>query len=308
MLVDLFIQSLTAEKGYSVHTCRAYNRDLIDFIAFCGKKDPDFLHEGENGEAILRVNPELFFLAIREDGKNLVREFLISLTKQGLNRKSIARKLSAIKTFFNYLIRSGSIDTNPADQVTPPKLPKRIPAFLTVDEMFRLLDSITGDRLADKRNAAIFETFYSTGLRVSELAGLDYKEVDFSRQRVSVTGKGSKQRIVPIGLRALQAIQAYRDALEVHDGPMFLNRSRTRLTDRSIRRILDGIVTRCGLNIPVSPHTLRHTFATHMLDSGADLRGIQEMLGHVSLSTTQVYTHVTMDRLMEMYDKAHPRK
>jgi integrase/recombinase XerC len=160
----------------------------------------------------------------------------------------------------------------------------------------------------DKRNLAMFETFYSTGIRVSELEGLNMEDIDFKNQMIKVLGKGSKERIVPIGKRALNVIKNYRASIKEDFIPLFLNKNFSRLSARSIRRILDNLVRDCGLNLSVSPHTLRHSFATHMLDSGADLRGIQEILGHASLSTTQIYTHVSMDKLMQVYDKAHPRR
>ena len=181
--------------------------------------------------------------------------------------------------------------------------------------MFRLLDSIQTDTLLGLRNRAIFETLYSSGIRVAELAGLNFSDLDFSSGVVRVLGKGNKERIIPIGQEALKAITAYREQLNrqvdsavLKEGALFLNRYNKRLTARSIARILRQLVDAVGLLTPVSPHAIRHSFATHMLDSGADLRVVQELLGHKSLSTTQKYTHVSIDRLMETYDKAHPRK
>jgi integrase/recombinase XerC len=184
-----------------------------------------------------------------------------------------------------------------------------------VDDIFRLLDSIKTDTLAGIRNRAIFETLYSSGIRVSELEGLDVFDVDFTKCLIRVVGKGNKERIVPIGNKAVATIKEYRKRLqseagiaEEDNGPLFLNKDHGRLTSRSIARILSKTARECGLLIPVSPHALRHTYATHMLDAGADLRVVQELLGHKSLSTTQKYTHVSIDRLMETYDKAHPRR
>jgi integrase/recombinase XerC len=187
--------------------------------------------------------------------------------------------------------------------------------WLPVDDMFRLLDALKGDSLLTLRNRAIFETIYSCGLRVSEAAGLDVEDVDTSERLVRVRGKGNKERVIPIGKVSLEAVGRYRMALENQaptaekaGGPLFLNRNGGRLTTRSMARILERVSSRCGIPIPVSPHALRHSFATHMLDAGADLKVVQEMLGHQSLSTTQQYTHVSISRLMETYDKAHPRK
>ena len=206
------------------------------------------------------------------------------------------------------------IEANPAEGLLTPKQQKTIPVYLTVDEIFRLLDSIESDGLLAARNRAIFETLYSCGIRVSELTGLNVFDIDASAATVRVFGKGGKERVVPIGRTALEAIGRYRAArtetgigVDRH-GPVFLNRHRQRLTSRSMARILKKLATACGIATPMSPHALRHTFATHMLDSGADLRSVQELLGHRNLSTTQKYTHVSIDRLMETYDKAHPRK
>jgi integrase/recombinase XerC len=199
--------------------------------------------------------------------------------------------------------------------ILTPKHQRAIPTYLAVDDMFRLLDAVATDTLLGQRNRAIFETIYSCGLRVSELAQMNVKDVDVAKGSVKVHGKGAKERMVPIGKKALASIQAYRKRLQEQagvaedaDGPLFLNKNKGRLSARSIARILDKLARECGLSVPVSPHALRHTFATHMLDAGADLRAVQELLGHKSLSTTQRYTHVSIDRLMAVYDKAHPRK
>ena len=228
--------------------------------------------------------------------------------RSGKSKRTMSRRLSALKTFFDFLVTSNFIPLNPADTIPFPKLEKNIPRFLTIDDLYRLLDSIKADTWYDLRNLAMFETFYSTGMRVSEIAGMDMENIDFKKQMIRVWGKGSKERIVPVGDRALKAITHYRSVLQGNFIPVFLNKQFKRISDRSIRRILDKIVQDCQLKVPVSPHTLRHSFATHMLDSGADLRGIQEILGHASLSSTQVYTHVSMDRLMQVYDQAHPRR
>lgn len=226
----------------------------------------------------------------------------------------MARKLSAIRSFFGYMVKKGSLRVNPADTLATPRRDKTIPAFLPVGEMFRLLDSIKMDGVLGLRNRAVFETLYSTGIRVSELAGLNVTDVDFDKRMIRVLGKGNKERLVPIGKKAIEFIRNYIRRLDMENiraidkGALFLNRNKGRLTTRSIRRILENIVKECALLTPVSPHGLRHTFATHMLDAGADLRVVQELLGHKSLSTTQKYTHVSIDKLMEIYDRAHPRR
>ncbi len=229
------------------------------------------------------------------------------LALSDIKKSSIARKLSTLKSFFNYLVRGGRITASPADAVPFPRVQRKIPDFLTVDDIFFLLDSIPSDSLLEKRNVAIFETFYSTAIRVSEMVALNFDDIDFDRQFIRILGKGNKERMVPVGERSLNAILQYRHMLGHRFVPLLLNHRLTRLTDGSIRRILAKIVSECSLRMHVSPHMLRHSFATHMLDAGADLRGIQEILGHENLSTTQIYTHVTIDKLMKVYDKAHPR-
>jgi integrase/recombinase XerC len=244
----------------------------------------------------------------------IIRKYLGHLHSH--NKKStIARKLSALRSFYRFLLKQGIVEQNPTDMILTPKQEHPIPRYLPVDDIFQLLDSIQTDDLFGLRNRAIFETFYSCGLRVSETAGLNVSDMDADTGLVRVYGKGSKERVVPIGLKAMNAISVYRERLEREtgvpsstDGPLFLNKYNGRLSTRSIARILNQIVRNCSLLVPVSPHVLRHTFATHMLDAGADLRAVQELLGHKSLSTTQKYTHVSIDRLMETYDKAHPRK
>lgn len=301
-LLKSFLDLLEAEKGYSPHTLKAYQSDLTDYIRYL---EEQYCH-GEQSESG-HMGDERFLELVREDYKTIVRLYMAHLAGTGIKKSSMARKLSALKSFFNNLVRSGLIEINPADMVPAPKVPRKIPDFLTVDDLFFLLDSIQADSLLGKRNLAIIETFYSTGVRVSEMAALDFDDIDFDREFIKISGKGSKERIVPVGARALKAILQYRHMLGHRFAPLFLNRNLTRLTDRSMRRILDKIVSECSLRMHVSPHMLRHSFATHMLDAGADLRGIQEILGHASLSTTQIYTHVTIDKLMEVYDKAHPR-
>ncbi len=298
MGLNEFIDTLNAEKGYSPHTCRAYRIDISEFIGFTA------------GEGILKKSDaeKRFLERLASIDKHSIRTYLAYLVKNKKSKRTIARKLSSLKAFFNYLVKSNLLTANPADMIPFPKLEKTIPRFLSIDDVFRLLDSIKSDTWFDKRNLAMFETFYSTGMRVSEIEGMDMDDIDFQNQMIRVLGKGSRERMVPVGKRALNAIKEYRMSLKDYQIPVFVNKAFSRLGSRSIRRILDQIVNACGLNVPVSPHTLRHSFATHMLDSGADLRGIQEILGHQSLSTTQVYTHVSMDRLMQVYDKAHPRK
>lgn len=302
--VSAFVESLSAEKGYSIHTCRAYRRDLEEFTAY--------LDGNEGGQAPGKG-------AKKDLGPNGVTPLMIrgylGYLHQKNQKSSVARKLSTLRSFFKSLVKKGMIEVNPAEGLLTPKREKTIPVYLTVDEIFRLLDSIESDALLAARNRAIFETLYSCGIRVSELTGLNVFDIDASAATVRVFGKGGKERVVPIGRKALDAVEGYRERLRAEtgigtdrNGPIFLNRQRQRLTARSVGRILKQLAVACGIATPISPHGLRHTFATHMLDAGADLRSVQELLGHRNLSTTQKYTHVSINRLMETYDKAHPRK
>jgi integrase/recombinase XerC len=304
-LIRSFLESLETEKGYAKNTCRGYRKDLEEFVSY--------LVDNRFSEKNRRM-PGRDLIAIDDVNGIHIRGYLGYLHKK--NKKStIARKLSAVRSFFKFLVKRGVIEDNPSESILTPEQEKTIPAYLPVDEMFRLLDSIRADNILDVRNRAIFETLYSCGIRVSELVGMNNIDVDSKGETIRVLGKGNKERIVPIGQKALDAIQVYREqlnrewGLEVdHSGPLFLNKNRGRLSARSVARILEKLLKACGLLTPVSPHTLRHTFATHMLDAGADLRAVQELLGHKSLSTTQRYTHVSIDRLMETYDRAHPRR
>ncbi len=302
-LVSTFIETLAVEKGYSENTCRGYRNDLEGFMQYLAQDPLAGNQRSQIGDPV------------KIDGIHAItiRGYLGWLHKKN-KKTTIARKLSAVRSFFKFLVKRGLIDDNPADSILTPKQDKTIPEYLPVDEMFRLLDSIQTTSILDLRNRAIFETLYSCGIRVAELVGMDVRSVEFPAGVIRVLGKGRKERMVPIGQKALAAIKIYREQVKKewgisaeHNGPLFLNKNKGRLSVRSVARILDNLVKACGLLKPVSPHTMRHTFATHMLDAGADLRVVQELLGHKSLSTTQKYTHVSIDRLMETYDRAHPR-
>lgn len=307
--IENFVESLRVEKGYSENTCRAYTHDLKEFtdaLAEFSKTEP--------GDEKRTKLSNLRMLDVYD-----IRRYLAWLHAKN-SKATIARKLSALRSFFRYLAKHGQIIHNPAASVQTPKQGKPIPHYLSVDDMFRLLDNIRTDTLLGSRNRAMFETLYSTGIRVSELTGLDISGIDLSNGLIRVLGKGNKERIVPVGKKAIEAIENYRKRLKdavkedkkkkmaFENKALFLNKNFGRLTSRSIARILNKIACDVGFSIPISPHGLRHTFATHLLDSGADLRVVQELLGHKSLSTTQRYTHVSIDGLMETYDKAHPRR
>lgn len=296
----MFINSLESEACFSKNTVRAYTADIYEFLYFINSK----------------YECDVTVRNVKKIDALTVREYLGFLHKKKIKKSSISRKISAIKSFFHFLVKKGVLDDDPTAYISSPKTEKNIPKYLTVDDAFRVLDSICGESLKGLRNRAVFETIYSSGLRVSEAAGLNLENIDFDSRLIKVMGKGSVERIIPIGQKALDSISKYKEALgfavntEKRKGgtPLFLNLRGGRITTRSIARILDQITMECGLMFKISPHALRHSFATHLLDSGADLRSVQELLGHKSLSTTQKYTHVTMDRLMEAYDKAHPRK
>ena len=225
----------------------------------------------------------------------------------------MARKLSTLKSFFEYALRQKWILANPAKTIRAPKIPKRVPRFLTVDEVFKLLAAPKTFTVLDSRDKAILELFYSSGLRLSELVGLNTQDIDFEKCMVRVRGKGDKERMVPMGKQAVASLKLYfekRTTLfhgKLVDKAVFLNKNGTRVSARAVERLIDKYLKQSGIQKKVTPHILRHTFATHLLNSGADMRGIQELLGHASLSTTQRYTHVELDKLMKVYDKTHPK-
>jgi integrase/recombinase XerC len=286
------------EKNYSGHTLRNYQSDLRQFIGFLS-------HRSERQSSSDQIVP-------RQVGHLDVRGYLASLYRRNA-KSSVARKLSALRSFFAYLVRQGEIQQNPADMVSAPKMGKAIPDFLQVDETFQLMHGPDGDNLLGSRDRAILEVLYSCGLRVSELTGLNLDSVDLELGIIRVMGKGSRERVVPVGSKAIKALSGYiqrRGELlgrQMEQVALFLNNRGGRLSSRSVARLLKKHLQRCNIGRPLSPHGLRHSFATHLLDAGADLRAVQEMLGHVSLSTTQRYTHLSVDKLMAEYDKAHPR-
>ena len=285
--VEKFINYLRVEKGASSHTILNYSIDLEAFALFLGDKD------------------------INTVDHLTLRRFLAEMRSKNYSKRTIARKLASLRTFFKFMYREGHIRINPITAISTPKLDKKLPVVLDEGKVGRLIDSTLSDDPAGLRDKAILETLYSTGIRVSELVGLDTGDIDHISGVIKVLGKGRKERISPIGDRASSAIRRYlgsRNEKKVRDkNAVFLNKSGKRITDRSIRRIIDKHIKMASINEHISPHSLRHSFATHLLDRGADLRSVQELLGHMNLSTTQIYTHVTMDRLREAYDKAHPR-
>jgi len=246
-----------------------------------------------------------------------IRAFMVFLYGRKLKKVSINRKVSSLRAFYKYLLRKGVIKNNPTQGVQTPKMEKYMPTFLSVDEAFELIDASRDNHSASGlRNLAMLELFYSSGLRLAELAGLNTEDMNFNEALVKLRGKGKKERIVPVGTKALEAIRRYLTATEtlrkdqganLTSCALFLNARGQRITTRSIARIVDAAMVKSGIGRKISPHALRHSFATHLLSAGADLRSIQEMLGHESLSTTQKYTAVDINRLMAVYDQAHPR-
>lgn len=279
--VEAFLRYQAVERGASAHTLRGYRTDLRQFRRFLATR-----HIGQLAQVDAR----------------LLRQYLARLYEAGLSRASIARKLAAIRSCLAFLSRRGGLAKNPAREVVPPRLPKRLVSFLPIDEATVLLE-----HPAAVRDRAILEMLYATGARVAELCGLNLGDLDRAGDTIRVRGKGAKERVIPVGDAALRALDAYLRARGNADGPLFENVRGGRLTVRSVHRVVKARSRAAGLTRRVTPHTLRHTFATHMLDAGADLRLIQDLLGHSRLSTTQRYTHVSADHLMRVYDSAHPR-
>jgi len=302
-LIQQFIHYLSAEKNASPHTCRAYERDLEEFENFIRSSGISLSTKGD--------------IEMEKVDRLAIRRYLSFLHRR--NRKSsIARKISTLRSFFKYLVREQLTTSNPAKCVSTPKVEKPLPTTLTVDEAFRLMESpknpiekSSSDRAKKRglRDRAILELLYSSGIRVGELVGLNSNRLDLDLGIVKVMGKGRKERIVPVGSKAVEALKAYLEKRGVLSGeePLLLNSRGGRLTARSVGRLIKKYTKRSGIFRNISPHTLRHSFATHLLDAGADIREIQEMLGHASLSTTQRYIHLSLGKLMEVYDKAHPR-
>jgi len=298
-LIQQFLEHLRYERNVSAHTLRNYQSDLEQFL--------HFLTADEKRKA-----PEISAI-----DHLTIREWLATLHTANKSKSSIARKLAALRTFFQFLVREGMLELNPAKLVATPKLEKKLPNHLSIEEAVRFIESPDPETELGKRDRAMLELMYATGVRVAELTTLNLADVDFRNQLVRVTGKRRKQRIVPFGDPAGAAIRSYlevRDQFLLHapiskrdDAALFLNYQGTRITTRSVGRMVEKYIRICAGMHNISPHALRHSFATHLLDSGADLRDIQELLGHARLSTTQIYTHVSMEKLIDVYDKAHPK-
>jgi integrase/recombinase XerC len=293
-----FLEHLRYERNVSQHTLRNYSSDLEQFLA----------HLASIGSLQIQVS-EIDHLTIRE--------WMSSLHSLNKKKTSIARKIASLRTFFQFLVREGVIENNPAKLVATPKIERKLPNHLSPEDSVRFIESPDLQTDLGKRDRAILEFLYATGMRVGELVNLNLRDIDFREKLVRVTGKRKKQRILPFGEPALQAVMFYLNEsravflnncppTERDDQAVFLNYQGTRITTRSVGRMVDKYIKLTADIHDISPHSLRHSFATHLLDSGADLRDIQELLGHARLSTTQIYTHVSMEKLIEVYDKSHP--
>ncbi|HSE22428.1 MAG TPA: tyrosine recombinase XerC [Pyrinomonadaceae bacterium] len=302
-LIEQFLEHLRYERNVSTHTLRNYSSDLEQFLDFLAPAKSD------TGQRNLPDIAAIDHLTIRD--------WIASLHSAQKKKASIARKLATLRTFFQFLVREGLLELNPAKLVSTPKQEKKLPRHLSIEDAIRFIETPDTETDLGQRDRAILELMYATGVRVAELTTLNLADLDFRNQLMRVTGKRRKQRIVPFGEPAAVALRAY---LKVRDnfllkapiskrdeGALFLNYQGTRITTRSVGRLVDKYIQICAGIHNISPHALRHSFATHLLDSGADLRDIQELLGHARLSTTQVYTHVSMEKLIAVYDKAHPK-
>jgi tyrosine recombinase XerC len=284
--IEKFMRYLEIEKNYSKHTILNYNLDLRDFNKFVGDTDLE----------------KIDYLTFRK--------YLAALKEKNLTARTVGRRLSSLRSFFKFLTRDGYLKSNPILALSSPKLEKHLPFFMTEDEAAKLIESACPKDQFDElglRNRAVLETFYSTGIRISELVGLSIQDMDSIGGIIKVMGKGKKERVVPIGEVAIAAIRKYLGKRQKQSDALFLSKSGSRISARGVRGIVGKYIKKAGIKKGVSAHTFRHSFATHLLNRGADLRTVQELLGHANLSTTQIYTHLTTEKLKSVYDKAHPR-
>jgi integrase/recombinase XerC len=337
-LIDEFLNYLKFERHFSPHTAKCYAADLAQFCAFLlgdlaragGRQTFGYGtsgeasrsaqasvggsgHSGSGGTAVL-VETQSILQKLKEADTEKIKSFLGFLGQQSYSKSTIARKLATLRSFYKFCLRRSYVNAHPLASIRTPKQEKRLPKYLELDQINKLLSTPDDGTLLGSRDKAMFEVLFSTGLRVSELVDLNFTDVDFTAQTLRVRGKGKKQRVTPIGPTAIASVQRYLNLRQsdprsptFNKEALFVNKHGERLSTRSVRRKLDKYLSQCGLDPSISPHTLRHSFATHMLNNGADLRSVQELLGHQSLSTTQVYTHLAGARLKQAYDQAHPR-
>ncbi|MHC4558202.1 MAG: tyrosine recombinase XerC [Planctomycetota bacterium] len=324
-IIQKFLDYLKFERRFSEHTAKCYGADLTQFGEFLTgtsvSRPPDaeaisHAHHDTGPATAVATQVDLkvdqLLLSAQTD---VVRTYLAFLNEKQYSKATIARKLATLRSFYKFLVKRNHVGSNPVMAIRTPKQEKKLPRFLEYEEVKQLLDTPPMNTWLGARDRAILETLYSTGIRVSELVALNMDDIDFLGEVVHVRGKGKKERIAPIGSSALQVIQhymEYRNKRAQSNGNfdskvLFVNKHGRRLSTRSVRRKMDKYLKMAGLDPAISPHTLRHSFATHMLNNGADLRSVQELLGHQSLSTTQVYTHLTTTKLKEIYENAHPR-
>ncbi len=334
-ITDAFASYLTDERHFSPYTARCYGADLRQFVEFLADEtgisvDPQaerdaFARRSEaasgNGAPVAgSIGPRTITEIICGADADRIRPFLSRLSEENYSAATMARKIATLRSFYKWAERRGLSGSNPMTLIRTPRQSKRLPKAITVEQVERLLAAPGDADVLGRRDRAMLETLYSTGIRVSELVGLNLIDLDVPGEALRIRGKGKKERLVPLGTHALSAIRRYIDSVDAdakfaacwagplrNTAPLFVNKHGGRLSSRSVRRKLDKYLREAGLDPSISPHTLRHSFATHLLDNGADLRSVQELLGHQSLSTTQVYTHLTTQRLQRAYDDAHPR-
>jgi integrase/recombinase XerC len=336
-ITEAFGKYLIDERHFSPYTARCYGADLRQFVEFLVDEhgvdlndalETEFFRKREaqgrtppapDGAVVATIKPKTVTSVICLASPDMVRQFLAFLSQQAYSAATMARKIATLRSFYKWAERRGVADANPMTLIRTPRQGKRLPKAISIEQVEQLLSAPDDKDILGMRDRAMLETLYSTGIRVSELVGLEVDDVDSAGECMRVKGKGRKERMVPLGSHALAAVNRYIDALRADprltahwaDGkafrPLFLNKHGQRLSSRSVRRKLDKYLKQVGLDPHISPHTLRHSFATHLLDNGADLRSVQELLGHQSLSTTQVYTHLTTQRMQDAYNQAHPR-
>ncbi len=328
VLIQEFLNYLKFEKHFSSHTAKCYGADLEQFTEFilqntetpesqAASETSGWLARADGGDAAVQAAVQVGLdEALQGATVQTMRQYMGFLSSNNYSKSTLARKVATLRSFYKFLVKRGYIAGNPVSPLKTPKQEKKLPKFLEYEQVQKLLNAPPTDCWLGARDRAIMETLYSTGMRVSELVALNLDDVDFLGEVIHIRGKGKKERICPIGSSALQAIQNYiefRNRRMVNDPGfdskvLFANKHGKRLSTRSVRRKMDKYLIEAGLDPSISPHTLRHSFATHMLNNGADLRSVQELLGHQSLSTTQIYTHVTTGRMKEQYAMTHPRE
>jgi len=316
-IVRQFLSYLTDERHFSPYTSRCYGLDLRQYCDYLAATHKIAHDEAKEEAAIKGKAPTTVTGRILAADVETIRGFLAKLGEQNYSAATMARKIATLRSFHKWMEKRGHVPSNPMLMIRTPKQAKRLPKAITVDQVERLLSAPDDRDLLGARDRAILETLYSTGIRVSEVVGINRADVNDQGESIIIRGKGRRERVVPLGTHALQALRHYVQMLDAEmtraglapdsSKALFVNKHGTRLSSRSVRRKVSKYLAQVGLDPDISPHTIRHSFATHLLDNGADLRSVQELLGHQSLSSTQVYTHLTTQRMRDAYDKAHPR-